>query len=130
MNRIEELPSDLPRLFELTISSAAELASARAQVRDWLRPRVPPTVTDEVIIALGEALDNALEHGRSPVTLGLEWSSESMLNASVRDAGAWRASSDVETRGFGIPIMRALMDSLTVHRDGGTVVRLSRRFDP
>lgn len=115
----------------LSIAAAPELSAARATLRRWLRSTIPDAETDEVLLAGGEALSNALEHGRLPITLHVEWV-DSTLTLTVQDSGSWRSPGDPPTsnltRGLGIPIMTALSDSLTFDTADGTVVTLSRRF--
>ena len=118
-----------PESLSISITAAHELTTARATLRDWLRASIPVGQADEILLASGEALANALEHGRTPVTLGLEWV-DNTLHLTVRDSGSWRVSAPPSgrTRGLGIPIMTALTDSLTFETTNGTTVRLSRRF--
>jgi len=116
----------------ITMTAASELGPARARVRSWLRGSIPDQQTDEILLASGEALANALEHGLIPITLTLEWV-DNTLNLVVRDSGAWRVSADSSAvapkrRGLGIPIMTALTDNLTFETTDGTTVKLSRRF--
>lgn len=115
----------------LSITAARELAHARAALRGWLPTSIPVAQNDEVLLAIGEALANALEHGQTPITLRAEWV-DSTLHLTVRDAGPWRGSVDPptrdRTRGLGIPIMTALTDNLTFETTDGTTVTLSRRF--
>jgi anti-sigma regulatory factor (Ser/Thr protein kinase) len=73
----------------ISITAAHELADARATLRDWLRASIPVGQADEILLASGEALSNALEHGRTPITLRLEWV-DNTLHLTVRDSGSWR----------------------------------------
>ena len=87
---------------------------------------------DEILLASGEAVANALEHGRTPISLNLSWTDDT-LDLTVRDSGGWRVSANAvrpkpPQRGLGIPIMTALTDSLTFETTDGTTVKLSRRF--
>lgn len=120
-----------PESLSISITAAHELATARATVRDWLRASIPVGQADEILLASGEALANALEHGRTPITLRLEWVDRT-LHLTVRDSGSWRVSANTSPpgrkRGLGIPIMTALTDSLTFETTDGTTVKLSRRF--
>lgn len=112
----------------LTVQSAAELASVRSRIRQWLRPSIASVETDEVLLAGGEALSNALEHGQPPITVSLAWTGERVLNVRVEDSGPWRVSGETTSRGLGIPIMTALMDSVSVETTDGTTIQLTRRF--
>jgi anti-sigma regulatory factor (Ser/Thr protein kinase) len=115
----------------ITVAAPSELSGVRAAVRQWLRDSIADGHADEILLATGEALANALEHGTGPVTLTLEWVDDT-LNLAVRDTGAWSvgepASRQPARRGLGIPIMTALSDSLTFETNDGTTVKLSRRF--
>jgi serine/threonine-protein kinase RsbW len=114
----------------LGVPTSAHAAQTRTRMRDWLRQRLPLERVDEVMLACGEAIDNALEHGRPPITVGLSWSGGGggALTVVVRDGGRWRVVGGGADRGMGIPIMMALMDSLTIETSEGTTVSLSRRF--
>jgi serine/threonine-protein kinase RsbW len=92
----------------------------------------------EIRLAAGEALGNAVEHGRSARSSGFSvrctFDGE-MLSIEVRDSGSGFSeepiqSYDVENtdrgRGLGILIMRRMMDTVAFER-GGTLVRLARK---
>jgi anti-sigma regulatory factor (Ser/Thr protein kinase) len=128
MDDIDDRSAESPPPLSITVTAADQLSAVRASVREWLRSTPAEQHADEILLASGEALANALEHGRSPVDLSLRWSSPGLLELAVRDSGAWRVSADVTSRGLGIPIMTALTDSLTFQTTDGTTVRLSRRF--
>jgi serine/threonine-protein kinase RsbW len=91
---------------------------------------------NDIRIAAGEALSNAVEHGRSIRSSGFSVScsfEDDEIRIDIRDNGTGfigdvRNDVPIEerNRGFGIFIMRRLMDG--VHYDhNGTAVRLSRR---
>lgn len=119
---------DPPAPLTLSVQSATGLASARSTIRRWLRDTLPAREIDEILLAAGEALANALEHGRAPITMSVEWNDDWLLQLSVRDSGAWRVNAETPTRGLGIPIMMALMDSFSVDTRDGTAIHLSRQF--
>lgn len=121
-------PPALPAPLNLTVRAAAELGSVRSAIRTWLNRSLPTEHTDEVLLASGEALANALEHGQLPVMIAMEWREDRTLQLRVSDSGSWRLKAEAPTRGLGIPIMTALTDSLTVETTDGTAVRLSRKF--
>lgn len=96
--------------------------------------------TDEVSdirLAAGEALSNAVEHGRTHRSNGFSVRCtfcEDELTIEIRDNGTGFSFDgtpneipiEQRSRGFGIFLMRRLMDG--VHFDkGGTMVRLTRR---
>ena len=91
----------------------------------------------DIRLAAGEALSNAAEHGIGPPARRIVVEcrfDEGELSVEIRDSGrGFPAPSDrsyVEPddrgRGFGIFLMRRLMDEVSFARNG-TVVRLIRR---
>jgi serine/threonine-protein kinase RsbW len=90
---------------------------------------------DDIKVAAGEALSNAVEHGHAHRSSGFSVScslQEDELRIEIRDNGSGFAPehsrfSDPEAeRGFGILLMRRLMDGVQF-AEGGTCVRLYRR---
>jgi len=82
-------------------------------------------------MAANEAIQNAIEHGhgltRRSVMVTLSRSDDT-VEVTVRDEGSWRPPRD-DTRGRGLPLMRALMDSVDVEPGEGkrgTVVTMRR----
>jgi serine/threonine-protein kinase RsbW len=95
-------------------------------------------VVADIRLAAGEALSNAVEHGcaLSPRRVVVECTFDgSRLTVEVNDGGpGFPAPSDRPSiepdgrgRGFGIFLMRRLMDEVSFARNG-TVVRLVRRL--
>ena len=91
----------------------------------------------DIRLAAGEALSNAVEYGseRDGRKIAVDCNFDgSMLAIEIRDSGqGFTAPTDRATvtpddrgRGFGIFLMRRLMDEVTFTRNG-TVVRLMRR---
>lgn len=111
----------------LTVESRSELTGFRADVRGWMGERADSRQLDDIVLACGEAVDNALEHGTPPATVEMAWE-DALLTIVVRDSGTWRVSAQASPRGLGLPIMMALMDNVTVDTTDGTAIRLSRRF--
>ncbi len=99
---------------------------------NWLR---------DVMIAVGEAITNAVRHGRS----GADDSSFTVscianperISVSVSDSGPGFRMEDIPTfedalfreHGRGIYCMNALMDEVSFSFEGGTSVRLVKRVD-
>ena len=127
MGRDDRAPTSTQDL-TVSVASRRELASMRAALRDWLRPRAGATETDEILLATGEAMANALEHGRPPVTMTLSWGDGGQVAITIHDGGSWRIAPDTSSRGLGLPIMSTLMDAVTVDTSDGTRVILTRRF--
>jgi anti-sigma regulatory factor (Ser/Thr protein kinase) len=93
------------------------------------RAGVKPDQTLDVLIATGEALANAIEHGRhgKHKVAVTAWTSTSSVTVEVRDRGTWRDDPSDEDRGHGLLLMRATMDTISIEpsRDG-TTVRMQR----
>ncbi len=112
----------------LTLDSVSDLTMTRVAIRSWLAVVLPAERVDEVMLASGEALANAAEHGQQPITVDLGWSGPLSLDMLIRDSGSWRSARPAN-RGRGLSIMAALMDTVTLDTTAGTAVKLSRRFD-
>lgn len=129
MERVDQQTENEAGPFRMTVEPSGGLAPARAAMRSWLGAVVPPERVDEVLLASGEALANAIEHGRPPIDIDMQWSTPDTLDVSIKDSGVWKVSAEASTRGLGIPIMTALMHIVSVETTDGTEVRLRRRFD-
>jgi serine/threonine-protein kinase RsbW len=92
----------------------------------------------DIRVATGEALSNAVEHGRSDraqngFSVRCTFSDDE-LTIEIRDNGEGFATDNLEqthlfdesTRGFGIFLMKRLMDRVNFDKHG-TLVRLTRR---
>jgi anti-sigma regulatory factor (Ser/Thr protein kinase) len=112
----------------LIMHSTREWAKRRATLRQWIADRASEADANDVLLACGEAVDNAFEHGRSPVSIELALRNEGTLEIVVRDMGRWRVSASAPPRGLGLPIMTALMDNVSIDTTDGTALRLSCRL--
>ena len=120
--------------FTAAIEPAAEqLGALRGDLRAWLaRADATASEAGDVLIAVGEACANAIEHaGAAPGTTidvrGQLVGREVVL--SVRDRGAWRPPEPHPERGHGLRLMRVLMDRIDIARsDDGTRIELRRRL--
>jgi anti-sigma regulatory factor (Ser/Thr protein kinase)/putative methionine-R-sulfoxide reductase with GAF domain len=106
------------------------LRDIRGAVRRWLSAvgAAPRTVAD-LLVAVGEASTNAVEHAYGPgggtVTVHLELQPPDVL-ATVRDTGCWRPPRG-EDRGRGTLFMRNCSDDLRIdHGSTGTTVVIRR----
>jgi PAS domain S-box-containing protein len=126
-----------PAPFEMQFAAHADqLAPSRAALRSWLhRAGVQPGQIQDVLIAAGEAVTNAIEHGHRDTPGGTITVRATILvdqlQLSVFDTGSWEPPrSDADNcRGRGIALMRGLMDDCTIHAGSdGTTVRLSTRI--
>jgi serine/threonine-protein kinase RsbW len=116
--------------FTRTVERAVELADLRRAIRAWLEAHaVAAADTHDVLLAVGEAAANAIEHGHAgrvapvEVTLALAGGS---LSGTVRDAGRWKAPHSDPDRGRGLEILRAVADDVTITRGDGTTVAFQR----
>jgi serine phosphatase RsbU (regulator of sigma subunit) len=116
---------------------ASNLAPTRKALRSWLtRARVSPDESMNVLIAAGEAVANAIEHGHrhSPegtISLGAI-ALVDQVQVTVTDTGSWKPPRPAANpnRGRGITLMRGLMDDVTINPDtAGTTVHLSARIE-
>ncbi len=108
------------------------LRDIRFAVRRWLSAvgAAPRTVAD-LLVAVGEASTNAVEHAYGPgggtVSVHLELQMPDVL-ATVRDTGRWRPPRG-ENRGRGTMFMRNCSDDLRIdHSPTGTNVVIRRRL--
>jgi serine phosphatase RsbU (regulator of sigma subunit)/anti-sigma regulatory factor (Ser/Thr protein kinase) len=110
-----------------------ELAGSRAALRNWLtRVQVPPEQVHDVLIAAGEAVANAIEHGHRDKPDGVISLRATALANEVRltivDTGVWKPPQPIAAahRGRGITLMRALMGDVAIDSvSSGTTVQLS-----
>jgi anti-sigma regulatory factor (Ser/Thr protein kinase) len=85
-----------------------------------------------IITAVGEAVANAIEHAYAdtPGTVHLNVRfDESLVRVQIEDSGRWRTGTKEESRGRGIPLMRALMDRVEIQTDSvSTQVRMQMQM--
>jgi serine phosphatase RsbU (regulator of sigma subunit)/anti-sigma regulatory factor (Ser/Thr protein kinase) len=122
-----------PAPFEVELPARpSELSPLRRRLRAWLaRLRFEPAEADEILLAVSEACNNAIEHAYGDevgtVRLRLEVDGDT-LRATIRDRGRWRGGESDADRGRGTAIMRAVMDRAEIATgDEGTEVLLERR---
>ena len=115
-----------------------QLGAARAALRRWLeRCELSVQTTQKVLVAVGEACTNAVEHAHpgcrdGTVRVRAEVYAEH-IRVSVTDDGQWREQRrpPEEFRGHGTKIMKALAEEFALDtRADGTVVTLLVRIDP
>jgi serine phosphatase RsbU (regulator of sigma subunit)/anti-sigma regulatory factor (Ser/Thr protein kinase) len=123
-----------PAPLELTFQAdVRNLAPARHALRSWLtRARVDPDQSLNVLIAAGEAVANAIEHGHRDKPDGVITLRATALANEVRltivDTGVWKPPEPIAAahRGRGITLMRALMGEVAIDSvSSGTTVQLS-----
>jgi serine phosphatase RsbU (regulator of sigma subunit)/anti-sigma regulatory factor (Ser/Thr protein kinase) len=127
-------PAPLDVLFS---AESEQLASVRATLRGWLRScDVDARIAQDVLVATGEAIANAIEHGHrdrpgQQVRLRAV-STANQLRLTVTDSGRWQATppGDRGLRGHGIGLMRALMQHVTIESgSSGTTVDMYVRIN-
>ncbi len=111
------------------------LRDIRVAMRRWL-PEVgaAPGAVADLLVAVGEACTNSVEHAYGPgggtVTVQLELQLPDVV-ATVCDTGRWRPPRSVnrENRGRGTQFMRNCSDDLRIdHGPTGTNVVIRRRL--
>src|SRR5690349_746983 len=113
-------------------AQARALKNIRHTLRRWLSEvGASPYVVDDVLIAVGEACTNVIDHaygtegGTVNVHLGLQGLD---LVATIADTGLWGQPS-VENRGRGTLFMRHCSDDLRIdHGPSGTTVVIRRHL--
>jgi anti-sigma regulatory factor (Ser/Thr protein kinase) len=112
------------------VGDEPSLRAFRGTLRRWLAAAgAAPEELQDVTMAANEALQNAIEHGhaltRKAVDVRLE-RADGQVAVTVCDHGAWRTPRET-ARGRGLPLMRALMDSVAIDPGAhGTTVTLRR----
>jgi PAS domain S-box-containing protein len=90
--------------------------------------KIGPATAAAFEVALGEAVNNVVEHAYGAVQGDVHvraWREGRSLVAEIEDHGQWRQESRARRGGYGLRIMRALLDSAEVTpTSSGTVVRL------
>jgi serine/threonine-protein kinase RsbW len=127
---LSELFDDVrPPLQMQMIATGRNVSLARRRLRDWLTADVSSELVEDLVLAVYEAMANAVEHGyadcpHGSVRLQARRGSGQVL-ITVSDDGSWRVPTDDRFRGRGLPLMRLLADYLHIAAGpGGTVVSL------
>jgi serine phosphatase RsbU (regulator of sigma subunit)/anti-sigma regulatory factor (Ser/Thr protein kinase) len=119
-------------------ANVSQLAPTRSALRSWL------TLADlesdqivDVLVAAGEAVANAIEHGHRHRPEGrIRLSANAladMLQLTISDTGTWKPPEPTKNahRGRGVALMRSLMHDVTIDsQTAGTTIHLSARIAP
>jgi anti-sigma regulatory factor (Ser/Thr protein kinase) len=115
----------------------ASLAVIRAHLRTWLpTARVSPSAAADVLLAVGEAASNAVEHAVRGTARNVELevtacATNTGLALTVKDNGRWHAPRHSTQRGHGSRLMSALVDTVTVTpTPQGTTVEMRKELHP
>jgi serine phosphatase RsbU (regulator of sigma subunit)/anti-sigma regulatory factor (Ser/Thr protein kinase) len=119
---------------QLTMDIPAEptqLVWMRQVMRRWLRQNgAAETDVGEIVLACTEACSNAIQHAyraREGRLVIRGTPHPGIVELIVRDFGAWRQVSLTPTDGHGLPLMKGLMDSVSLKSGtDGTEVSMSR----
>jgi anti-sigma regulatory factor (Ser/Thr protein kinase) len=126
-----------PAPLDVSFSAESEqLASVRSRLRGWLQAcDVGVSMAQDVLVAAGEAIANAIEHGHhsSPGELVRlrAVSAAGQVRLTISDSGRWLPSApgDRSLRGHGIALMKALMQQVTIEPGPtGTTVNMYLRI--
>jgi anti-sigma regulatory factor (Ser/Thr protein kinase) len=111
------------------------IAEARHRLRDWIsRVDVDPRRESDILLAIGEAVTNAIEHGSggdATKTVSIEaFVRGHTVSATISDAGQWSGDSSASQRslqrGRGLTMINGLADDVKTSRTpGGTRITLS-----
>ena len=117
----------------------ASLAVIRAGLRSWLpTAAVSAAAAGEILLAVGEAASNAVEHAVRGATRDVEVEVTARATATglaltIKDNGRWHlpASNAPGQRGHGSRLMRALVDTVTITpTPQGTMVEMRKELHP
>ena len=120
---------DLPARFE-SVAAACDAVERFAEAAGWGAPDVT-----RVVLAVGEAVGNAVEHGRGAVTLSARLGDDGAMRVSIADEGPGPEHESLEaptlptpeaTEGRGLYILAELTDRVAVDASGA----LSLTFVP
>ena len=118
----------------------ASLAVIRAHLRTWLpTARVNPSAAADVLLAVGEAASNAIEHAVLGTARNVEvevtvQATHTGLALTVKDNGRWHTplmNASSAQRGHGSRLMSALVDTVTITpTPQGTTVEMRKELNP
>ena len=127
---------ELPPLTLLFPADAQHLFTVRAAVHRWLEVvPIAPAQAAEIVLAMNEAVSNAIAHAFSasgePRSISLDASiADTELNVVVADRGVWRRARPRPDGGRGLGLIDALVDGVELERTAsGTEVRLRWLLD-
>ena len=121
------------------LANPGQLVAFRRRLRRWTEMhRVGGDDAQAILIAVGEAVTNALKHGAPPVRV-LGWTADGLARVHVHDRGSrpipatagYHRPSPELGHGYGLWIIRQLADIVTTHSDSsGTTIALDFPLAP
>jgi anti-sigma regulatory factor (Ser/Thr protein kinase) len=119
-------------------ATPASLAVIRAHLREWLpTAAVNPDTAADLLLAVGEAASNAVEHATRGARHDVEVevsarATKTGLAVTIKDNGRWHAPPNRPgTRGHGSKLMTALVDTVTITpTPDGTTVEMHKELHP
>jgi signal transduction histidine kinase/serine phosphatase RsbU (regulator of sigma subunit)/DNA-binding response OmpR family regulator len=114
-------------------AEATSLGPLRERLRRWLEADgFSRAALGDVLLAVGEAASNAIEHPIDPrppaILVTLAHGAEGDTRIEIRDHGRWKDAPSARHRGRGTQIMRAVAGEVAVERTPqGTTVTLHHR---
>ena len=115
----------------------ASLGVIRARLRTWLpTAQVTPSAAAEVLLAVGEAVSNAVEHAVRGTAGDVEVevtarATTTGLALTVKDNGRWHAPRRSAQPGHGSRLMNSFVDTVTVTPTRqGTTVEMRKELHP
>jgi anti-sigma regulatory factor (Ser/Thr protein kinase) len=118
---------------DVSLAGRAELVVFRRLLRRWAELQgMGGEDTDDVVIAVNEAVVNALRHGAPPVRVRA-WTDGGRARVHVHDCGlapipataGYQRPNAESDRGYGLWVVRQLADVVTTSTDrGGTTITL------
>ncbi|WP_293003765.1 SpoIIE family protein phosphatase [Mycobacterium sp.] len=118
-------------------ASLTHMFNARHLLRDWLSDtRADPRRETDILLATGEALSNAIEHGcaaDTSKTVSIEaFHRDRAIMVTISDPGQWAGDSSAsqrgQYRGRGLTMINGMADRVSTHR-GAAGTRVTLTFD-
>ena len=120
--------------FEIELAGRPEvLPGLRRRLRAWLARQGFEAAASDIVLAVSEALNNAIEHAYREVdgTMQLRVAADgNLLRIKISDRGRWFESEPNDERGRGILLMNNLMDSVEIESNGAGTHRHARAPRP
>jgi serine/threonine-protein kinase RsbW len=129
------LRTGIPTSFSMAIPGVAdELRLVRQRLRGWLTVRRSSVGdTEALVLAVNEAVANAIEHGYRETSGMVEVRGDSdgdLVEITIADRGSWREEEPDHARGRGMSLMRTLVDEVEVRPSAaGTTVVLRHTLE-